>query len=132
VNAANIRRRLGRTSWRRSAAQRAAARHLDATALLAVQAGVRALLGPLTHIGVAMIPTITSPKGASPGAVLHLAHRTRRGRLRAVLPHRGRGALWLALVGAGRAEPCGLGARDTLRLEAASPLLSSLADYTLR
>src|SRR5207247_17934 len=36
--------------------------------------------------------------------------------------------LWLALVGAGRAEPCGLGARDTLRLEAGYPLYGSDID----
>src|SRR5207237_739464 len=37
-------------------------------------------------------------------------------------------ALWHALVGAGRAEPCGLGARDTLRLEAGYPLYGSDID----
>jgi len=36
--------------------------------------------------------------------------------------------LWHALVGAGRAEPCGLGARDTLRLEAGYPLYGSDID----
>src|SRR5437667_9469476 len=39
--------------------------------------------------------------------------------------------LWQALVGAGRAEPCGLGARDTLRLEAGYPLYGSDIDETL-
>src|SRR2546425_13256626 len=36
-----------------------------------------------------------------------------------------------ALVGAGRAEPCGLGARDTLRLEAGYPLYGSDIDATV-
>ena len=39
--------------------------------------------------------------------------------------------LWHALVGAGRAEPCGLGARDTLRLEAGYPLYGSDIDATV-
>src|SRR5947209_17796357 len=36
--------------------------------------------------------------------------------------------LWHALAGPGRAEPCGLGARDTLRLEAGLPLYGSDID----
>ncbi len=39
--------------------------------------------------------------------------------------------LWHALVGAGRAEPCGLGARDTLRLEAGYPLYGNDIDDTV-
>ncbi|MGH7606012.1 MAG: glycine cleavage T C-terminal barrel domain-containing protein, partial [Gemmatimonadales bacterium] len=40
-------------------------------------------------------------------------------------------ALWHALVGAGRGEPCGLGARDTLRLEAGLPLYGNDIDDTV-
>jgi aminomethyltransferase len=39
--------------------------------------------------------------------------------------------LWYAVVGPGRAEPCGLGARDTLRLEAGYPLYGSDIDDTV-
>src|SRR5439155_2539517 len=39
--------------------------------------------------------------------------------------------LWHALAGAGRAEPCGLGARDTLRLEAGYPLYGNDIDDTV-
>jgi aminomethyltransferase len=39
--------------------------------------------------------------------------------------------LWHALVGVGRAEPCGLGARDTLRLEAGLPLYGNDIDDTI-
>ena len=39
--------------------------------------------------------------------------------------------LWHALVGAGRGEPCGLGARDTLRLEAGLPLYGNDIDDTV-
>src|SRR5207247_9895830 len=38
--------------------------------------------------------------------------------------------LWHALVGAGRAEPVALGARDTLRLEAGLPLYGNDIDDT--
>src|SRR3989454_9290371 len=38
--------------------------------------------------------------------------------------------LWRALVGPGRGEPCGLGARDTLRLEAGYPLDGNDIDDT--
>ena len=41
-------------------------------------------------------------------------------------------ALWYALVGQGRAVPCGLGARDTLRLEAGYPLYGNDIDTTTR
>src|SRR5207247_9297149 len=39
--------------------------------------------------------------------------------------------LWHARAGAGRAEPCGLGARDTLRLEAGYPLYGSDIDASV-
>jgi glycine cleavage system T protein (aminomethyltransferase) len=39
--------------------------------------------------------------------------------------------LWHALVGAGRAVPCGLGARDSLRLEAGLPLYGNDIDDTV-
>jgi aminomethyltransferase len=39
--------------------------------------------------------------------------------------------LWLALAGAGRAEPCGLAARDTLRLEAGYPLYGNDIDASV-
>ena len=39
--------------------------------------------------------------------------------------------LWHALAGPGRAEPCGLGARDTLRLEAGLPLYGNDIDDTV-
>ncbi|MGH7751311.1 MAG: glycine cleavage system aminomethyltransferase GcvT, partial [Gemmatimonadales bacterium] len=39
--------------------------------------------------------------------------------------------LWHALVGAGRAAPCGLGARDSLRLEAGLPLYGNDIDDTV-
>src|SRR2546422_426536 len=39
--------------------------------------------------------------------------------------------LWHALAGSGRAEPCGLAARDTLRLEAGLPLYGNDIDDTV-
>lgn len=40
-------------------------------------------------------------------------------------------AVWTALVGHGRAEPCGLGARDSLRLEMGYPLYGNDIDETV-
>ena len=51
--------------------------------------------------------------------VSHGLHR--RARRRAAVPGRGRRALWDAVLACG-ATPCGLGARDTLRLEVCYPL----------
>ena len=65
-------------------------------------------------------------KAASTASGGDRAHRLyRRRRLRALRRRRGRAALWNALLRehqARRFEPCGLGARDVLRLEAGMPL----------
>jgi len=107
----------------------------DATALLAVQGpGAEALLASLTAVGVAMIPYYHFAEGKVAGGVQCFISRTGyTGEDGFELYCRASDAepLWYALVGAGRAEPCGLGARDTLRLEAGYPLYGNDIDASV-
>ncbi len=131
VNAANI-----ATDWAHIVAQKKGAnvrlRDIsDATALLAVQGpGAEALLAPLTPIGVAMIPYYQFVEGKLASVQCFISRTGYTGEDGFELYCRAADAetLWHALVGAGRAEPCGLGARDTLRLEAGYPLYGSDID----
>jgi aminomethyltransferase len=132
VNAANI-----AADWAHIVAQKRGAnvrlRDIsDATALLAVQGpGAEALLAPLTSVGVAIIPYYHFAEGKVAGGVQCFISRTGyTGEDGFELYCRASDAetLWYALVGAGRAEPCGLGARDTLRLEAGYPLYGNDID----
>src|SRR5258708_13955839 len=122
VNAANI-----AADWAHIVAQKRGAnvrlRDIpDATALLAVQGpGSETLLASLTPVGVAMIPYYHFAEGKVAGGVQCFISRTGyTGEDGFELYCRAADAetLWYALVGAGRAGPGGLGARDTLRLEA--------------
>ena len=105
----------------------------DETALLAVQ-GPKAegLLGQLTSLGVAMIPYYHFAQGKVAGVQCFVSRTGYTGEDGFELYCRAQDAetLWHALVGAGRAEPCGLGARDTLRLEAGLPLYGNDIDDT--
>src|SRR2546428_12917447 len=131
VNAANI-----AADWEHIVAQKRGAnvrlRDIsDATALLAVQGpGAEALLAPLTPVGVAMIPYYHFAEGKVAGVQCFISRTGYTGEDGFELYCRALDAeaLWHALAGAGRAEPCGLGARDTLRLEAGYPLYGSDID----
>src|SRR3989475_1406779 len=128
VNAANI-----ATDWAHIVAQKRGAnvrlRDIsDATALLAVQGpGAEALVAPLTPVGVAMIPYYHFAEGKVAGVQCFISRTGYTGEDGFELYCRASDTetLWHALVGAGRGEPCGLGARDTLRLEAGYPLYRS-------
>ena len=134
VNAANIAK-----DWEHIVAQKRGAnvrlRDIsDETGLLAVQGpGAEALLAPLTPVGVAMIPYYHFVQGKVAGVQCFISRTGYTGEdgfelyCRAADLER----LWHALVGAGRAEPCGLGARDTLRLEAGYPLYGNDIDDTV-
>ena len=133
VNAANIQK-----DWDHIVAQKTGAnvrlRDIsDETALLAVQ-GPKAegLLGQLTNVGVAMIPYYHFTQGKVAGAECFISRTGYTGEDGFELYCRSGDAekLWHALVGAGRAEPIGLGARDTLRLEAGLPLYGNDIDDT--
>ncbi len=103
----------------------------DEIGLLAVQGpGAEPLLAPLTTVGVTMIPYYHFAEGKVAGVQCFISRTGYTGEdgfelyCRAADLER----LWHALVGAGRAEPCGLGARDTLRLEAGYPLYGNDID----
>src|SRR3989449_6007754 len=105
----------------------------DETGLLAVQGPrAEALIAPLTSLGVAMIPYYHFAPGKVAGVECFLSRTGYTGEDGFELYCRGGDLerLWQALVGPGRGEPCGLGARDTLRLEAGYPLYGSGIDDT--
>src|SRR2546421_4845224 len=84
----------------------------------------------LTSVGVAMIPYYHFVAGKVAGVQCFISRTGYTGEDGFELYARAAEteALWQALVGSGRAEPCGLGARDTLRLEAGDPLYGSDID----
>ncbi len=134
VNASNIAR-----DWEHIVGQKRGAnvrlRNIsDETGLLAVQ-GPKAetLLAPLTPVGVAMIPYYHFAEGKVAGVQCFISRTGYTGEDGFELYCRAADLeqLWHALVSAGRAEPCGLGARDTLRLEAGYPLYGSDIDDTV-
>jgi aminomethyltransferase len=131
VNAANIAK-----DWAHIVAQKRGAnvrlRDIsDETGLLAVQGpGAEMLVAPLTSVGVAMIPYYQFAQGKVAGVQCFVSRTGYTGEDGFELYCRGADleTLWHALAGAGRAEPCGLGARDTLRLEAGYPLYGNDID----
>src|SRR5213079_2680672 len=103
----------------------------DETGLLAVQGpAAETLLAPLTPVGVAMIPYYHFAQGKVASVQCFISRTGYTGEDGFELYARAADTetLWHALVGAGRAEPCGLGARDTLRREAGYPLYGSDID----
>ena len=106
----------------------------DETALIAVQGPkAEALIAPLTTLGVAMIPYYHFVQGKVAGVQCFLSRTGYTGEDGFELYARADDAetLWHAVVGVGRGEPCGLGARDTLRLEAGLPLYGNDIDDTV-
>ena len=106
----------------------------DETALIAVQGPrAEALLAPLTTMAVAMLPYYEFAQGKVAGVQCFLSRTGYTGEDGFELYARAEDAetLWHSLVGAGRGEPCGLGARDTLRLEAGLPLYGNDIDDTI-
>ena len=133
VNASNIQK-----DWDTIVAQKTGAnvrlRDIsDETALLAVQGPkAEALIGQLTNLGVAMIPYYHFAQGKVAGVQCFVSRTGYTGEDGFELYCRAADVetLWHALVGAGRAAPVGLGARDTLRLEAGLPLYGNDIDDT--
>ncbi|MGH7568617.1 MAG: glycine cleavage system aminomethyltransferase GcvT [Gemmatimonadales bacterium] len=103
----------------------------DEVALLALQGpNAEDLLAPLTTIGVKLLPYYHFTDGKVAGAQCFVSRTGYTGEDGFELYCRAGDAeqLWHALAGPGRAEPCGLGARDTLRLEAGMPLYGNDID----
>src|SRR5713101_7721503 len=133
VNAANIEKDWEHVVERKGGANVRLKNVSDETGLLAVQGpGAEALIAPLTSLGVAMIPYYHFAPGQVAGVECFLSRTGYTGEDGFELYCRAADAenLWHALVGAGRAEPVGLGARDTLRLEAGLPLYGNDIDDT--
>jgi len=106
----------------------------DDVVLLAIQGPkAEALLAPLTSLGVGMIPYYHFAEGKVAGAEVFVSRTGYTGEDGFEIYCRAADAeqLWHALAGSGRAEPCGLGARDTLRLEAGLPLYGNDIDDTV-
>jgi aminomethyltransferase len=134
VNAANLKKDWDHIVEQKGGANVRLRDISDETALLAVQGPkAEALLGPLTSLGVAMIPYYHFTQGKVAGVQCFVSRTGYTGEDGFELYCRSGDAetLWHALVGAGRGEPCGLGARDTLRLEAALPLYGNDIDDTV-
>jgi len=106
----------------------------DETGLLAVQGPrAEALLAPLTAVGIALLPYYHFAEGKVAGMECFISRTGYTGEDGFELYCRAGDLerLWYALVGQGRAVPCGLGARDTLRLEAGYPLYGNDIDATV-
>ena len=104
----------------------------DETALLALQGpGAEALLGAITPLRVTELPYFHFTSGTVAGAQCFVSRTGYTGEDGCGLYCRGADAvlLWAAVTERG-AEPCGLGARDTLRLEAGLPLYGNDIDDT--
>src|SRR3989449_2970772 len=133
VNAANIAKDWEHVVARKGGANVRLKNVSDETGLLAVQGpGAEALIAPLTPLGVAMIPYYHFAPGKVAGVECFLSRTGYTGEDGFELYCRGADLerLWHALVGPGRGEPCGLGARDTLRLEAGYPVDGTDIDDT--
>ncbi|HXF95716.1 MAG TPA: glycine cleavage system aminomethyltransferase GcvT [Gemmatimonadales bacterium] len=134
VNAANIEK-----DWEHVVAQKGGAnvrlRNIsDEVALLAVQGpGAEDLVGALTQVGVRALPYYHFAEGTVAGVQCFVSRTGYTGEDGFELYCRAGDAetLWHALAGPGRATPCGLGARDTLRLEAGLPLYGNDIDDTV-
>ncbi|HXQ28938.1 MAG TPA: glycine cleavage system aminomethyltransferase GcvT [Gemmatimonadales bacterium] len=105
----------------------------DDTALIAVQGPkAEALLAPLTPLPLSQIAYYHFASGTLAGVQCFVSRTGYTGEDGFELYCRGEDAekVWHAVAGEGRAVPCGLGARDTLRLEAAYPLYGQDIDAT--
>ena len=134
VNAANIARDWAHIIPQKRGANVRLRDISDVTGLLAVQGpAAEALLAPLTAVDVASIPYYHFAQGRVAGVQCFVSRTGYTGEDGFELYARATdiAALWHALVDEGKAEPCGLGARDTLRLEAGYPLYGSDIDESV-
>jgi aminomethyltransferase len=105
----------------------------DDTALLAVQGpDAAAVLQPLTRTDLAAIRYYHFAEGSVAGhdAIVSRTGYTGEDGFELYVPNDAAVPLWNALVNTGRITPCGLGARDTLRLEMGMALYGNDIDDT--
>ncbi len=106
----------------------------DDVALLAIQGPQsEALLQSLTAVSLSQLPYYHFEVGHVAGVDCFLARTGYTGEDGFELYFRPKHAetVWQAVAGRGRAAPCGLGARDTLRLEVGYPLYGNDIDDTV-
>ncbi|MGD2136022.1 MAG: glycine cleavage system aminomethyltransferase GcvT [Gemmatimonadales bacterium] len=134
VNAANLEKDWKHVVAKKSGINARVKNISDQVALLAVQ-GPRSeeLLQPLTKVDLSTISYYRFDTGSVAGAECFIARTGYTGEDGFELYFRPAHAesLWHALAGHGRAVPCGLGARDTLRLEVGYPLYGNDIDDTI-
>src|SRR5688572_27523451 len=105
----------------------------DDTALLAVQGpNAAAVLQPLTRTDLSAIRYYHFAEGSVAGhaAIVSRTGYTGEDGFELYVPNDTAVPLWNALMGTGRITPCGLGARDTLRLEMGMALYGNDIDDT--
>ena len=133
VNASNIQKDWDHIVEQKGGANVRLRNISDEVGLLALQ-GPKAeeLLAPLTRIGVKMIPYYEFTEGQVAGVQCFVSRTGYTGEDGFELYCRAGDTekLWSELVGRHGAAPCGLGARDTLRLEAGLPLYGNDIDDT--
>ncbi|MGZ6259522.1 MAG: glycine cleavage system aminomethyltransferase GcvT [Candidatus Limnocylindrales bacterium] len=106
------------------------------TALIAVQGPrAKAILGPLTDVELDGLPYYSIARGTAAGVAAHVARTGYTGEdgFELFVAWADAPAVWDRLMEAGAPEglvPIGLGARDTLRLEAGMPLYGNELDLT--
>jgi aminomethyltransferase len=134
VNAANIAKDWAQIVSHKGGANVRLRDISEETGLLAVQGPkAQALLAPLTPAGIALLPYYHFVEGKVAGVECFISRTGYTGEDGFELYCRSDELemLWHALAGEGRATPCGLGARDTLRLEAGYPLYGQDIDDTV-
>ena len=132
VNAANIKKDWDHIVGLKGGANVRLRDISDETALLAVQGpAAEGILAGITNLKVADILYYHFARGTIAGAQCFVSRTGYTGEDGFELYCRAADAtkLWAAMTGRG-AEPCGLGARDTLRLEAGMPLYGNDIDDT--
>jgi glycine cleavage system T protein (aminomethyltransferase) len=132
VNAANIKKDWDHIVGLKGGANVRLRDISDETALLAVQGpAAEGILSGITNLKVADILYYHFARGTIAGAQCFVSRTGYTGEDGFELYCRAADAtkLWAAITGRG-AEPCGLGARDTLRLEAGMPLYGNDIDDT--
>lgn len=134
VNAANLEKDWAHVVERKGGANVRLRNISDDVGLLAIQGrGAAQILGSLTSLSLDPLPYYHHLQGSLAGMQCFVSRTGYTGEdgfeLYCRAPDAAR--LWVAITAAGPVVPCGLGARDTLRLEAGMPLYGNDIDDTV-